>query len=365
MAKTQTINYDSIEEFVGKKNRLLIDWFSFTLKFDFEPLQEYVKLYRRKNFTFSDELIDESTLIMVDFVRDFLKLPIDCHFEHSHGSHGYNDKIYFNGINVNYNPSSENMGIWFEFSGKGCRAFDEFSGLTLQDLISYVVAFTEIKLANITRLDMAYDDFTGIFDIDTIFFKVFNGEYRSKTNLRSFSCEYSDKGKTVYVGSNKSNVLVRFYDKAAEQKLVDVHWVRCEIQFRNSHALGYCKLIDCDAGALFRTIVDRYVTFLEPSKTDSNKSRWAVSPFWSEFLDDVELNVSIYSKVRRPPELKRLVDYVEKKCANSIDAYCKIFGLEYFINKVMQPYGNMNPNYELLIKDCGLLDNVNGDFVDD
>ena len=356
-------NFDCIDDYIGKENRILIDWFSFTIKLDCDLLKDYKEIYARRNF-FSETFIEESTEYMMEFARNFLMLSPSVKFEHSHGTHGYADKIYYNGININYNPRSEDMGIWFEMSGKGCRAFDESAYITLKGIIERVVMLNEQKLANITRLDMAFDDFTGVFDIDTIYDKVSKHEYVSI--LRSFMCEYSNKGKTVYVGSQKSNVLIRFYDKAAERGLgEDLHWVRCEMQFRHDHALGYCKLLKCDSGALFQGVISRYLRFVEPSTTDTNMSRWETSPFWLDFLDSCEEKIVIYSRVRTPAELDKLVKYVEHKCMNSVDCYCKIYGIDSLLERCLQPYSTMSPRYQKLIEEMGLLENVNGDDNDD
>lgn len=87
-----------------------------------------------------------------------------------------------------------------------------------------------------------------------------------------------EDGLTVSFGSPKSNVYIRFYDKAAEQKLQGIHWVRAEIQLRGKHAHNAMRQ-DLPIDVLFAAIMVKYILFKKASKTDSNRSRWPLAPF--------------------------------------------------------------------------------------
>lgn len=63
------------------------------------------------------------------------------------------------------------MGIMVEMSGKGCRAFEDNSDKTFRKLFDYIVA--RLDDFNITRLDVAFDDFEQILDINKIADDVF------------------------------------------------------------------------------------------------------------------------------------------------------------------------------------------------
>ena len=64
-------------------------------------------------------------------------------------------------------------------SGKGCRVFETNSKYSFMDLIKYLYENSDDY--NITRIDLAYDDFSGIFDMQTLISDVRAKNYITKT----------------------------------------------------------------------------------------------------------------------------------------------------------------------------------------
>ncbi len=64
-----------------------------------------------------------------------------------------------------------------------------------------------------------------------------------------------------------------------------------------------------EIGELVRSIMNEYLCFLVPSKTDTNKRRWMVWGFWSNFLGNVsgaKLNMQPLEKtVERTKKMDR------------------------------------------------------------
>lgn len=80
----------------------------------------------------------------------------------------------------------------------------------------------------ITRLDVAYDDHTGVIPLGEIVNDTQSGIFISKSNC--WETVLSSKSSTVQIGSPQSRVLIRIYDKAMERScLPGTHWIRCEI----------------------------------------------------------------------------------------------------------------------------------------
>ncbi len=82
-----------------KENVVLYDWLSFTSK-EHSP----------------DELIKALGLS-------------HCPWQELTGMRGYRDRKYFGNISIHYN-GREDMGVWCEMSGQGCRNFESLSQLT-------------------------------------------------------------------------------------------------------------------------------------------------------------------------------------------------------------------------------------------
>ena len=88
-----------------------------------------------------------------------------CPWSEINGARGYMDRKYFGCISIHYN-GREDMGVWCEMSGQGCRNFEDLT--TLKSKWDDLFRFIHGNSLHITRLDVAYDDHTGVLNIDQI-----------------------------------------------------------------------------------------------------------------------------------------------------------------------------------------------------
>lgn len=222
-------------------------------------------------------------------------LGIDrCFEEQKTGSRlKYGHRLAFDGISVHYTEDSDNRpnkGVCLEMSGQGCRDFETFGKN------DWVALFTDIAEMHgtITRLDVAYDDFTGVLPLDIIadMAKVGLFTARSKAYEVHYSYKQRDKcGLTVSHGSRTSDTFIRIYDKRAERNAWDEleHWVRCEIQMRKNCAQGFLDRLEelGSLGAAFTGVLQNYLTY-RCKTSDSNLSRSPAAPWWQRFVKDAE-----------------------------------------------------------------------------
>ena len=228
----------------------------------------------------------------------------------------YAHVVKVEGITVHYTESSDifiengfgylekskkyNSGICVEMSGGGCRFFESYSDKDF-NLIFRVLAFGAKKgNYNVTRLDLAYDDFSGFIDINVM---------RDMTEKDFYSCvmpsvsitksrEKKDSdlwGLTIQHGKRESKVSFRVYDKRIERKQYDLeHWIRFEMQLRKEAALGFIQKLffdekTPDIGLHFAGVIRRYLEYKCPGNgNDSNVARWKAAPWWLRFVGDVE-----------------------------------------------------------------------------
>lgn len=222
---------------------------------------------------------------------------------------GYPCQCYWNGITISYGADDPrfakdptkvrtDMGICLNLSGTGCRAFESYGhGDWFRLLAEYfTLRDTGVRIKkgrqfsyNITRLDLAFDDHTGLLDLHRIRQDTESRYYVSKAKYAEYVwSDDQDKdiqGMTVQVGSDKSDIKVRIYDKAAERGFKDRHWIRVELQLRDDRArLAADDLVkEMDIGHTVSGILMNYLTFREPSE-DSNKSRWPIADYWQALL---------------------------------------------------------------------------------
>lgn len=300
------------------ENVILYDWVSFTSKHH-SP----------------DQLIDMLGLSYVPWTE-------------TKGARGYRDRKYFNCISIHYN-GRDDMGVWVEMSGQGCRAFESLSQVGWDNLFKFI---HENDL-NMTRLDVAYDDHTGILPLETIAEDTRKRRFISRSD--KYEVHYSgdtsgpDEGLTVQIGSPQSKVLFRIYDKAIERghSHADMHWVRCEMQLRDDRALQFTK-IPKPIGEAYAGVLLNYLRYVVPSD-DTNRSRWEMTDYWYALVGNAE-KISIYTAPGMEYNEEKCKNYVVNQAGNAIDACIQMYGSDEFLKMIEERQTMPNPKYEMLIK---------------
>lgn len=279
------------------KNEVSIDWLSFTLKC---TSQEDFKL---------NKIMELQKKLFLDFVE----VPM-----HKNGRYAYSNAIdYRSSVTILYNDISDKdftssessldrylkMGIHIEASGNGCRMIEQHlkeRNMSFRDYLLYL----KTQGVNFSRIDIAYDDYAQMLDFDVIEDKMRNNlvvsQLRNKQQVDGYakieSLNTLHKSKTLYFGSRgSSGVLIRFYDKLAEQlsknNAVDENiksWQRYEIVLKKEKANDFVtRYENCeDLGRLYLQIISGLIRFVDD--TDENKSRCETSQFWKDFIANEE-----------------------------------------------------------------------------
>lgn len=269
-----------------------------------------------------------------------------CPWTELKGARGYMDRKYFGCISIHYN-GRENMGVWCEISGQGCRNFEDLS--TLENKWDELFAFIHGNSLHMTRLDVAFDDHTGILDIERVAQDTQEQRYVSRMNW--WEVTRSSKGISCQIGSPKSKVLMRIYDKAAERGYTDGrHWVRVELQLRDSRAEEFSK-IPMEIGEAFAGALLNYLRYVEPDETDSNKSRWQITDYWAQLVGDAG-RIKIFTSPGGAYNVEKCRHYVFDMVGNAIDAMLQICDtVEDFLSLVHMRQCKSNPKYELIVKE--------------
>lgn len=288
-----------------------IDWLSFSVRcYDEEPTNT----------------LDENILELLGY--DFNE------FEKGSGKNFYNQgatlgnyvNVFWNDYTDTKNPVRRNSSVTMNvvFTGQGS------TDLALRNDNDWVKIFTiltkyeprnkpkskdeaEAKPSiNITRIDIALDDYDELVKFDDIEKKLKKGHYRSSKrsyNIVKTSDQFGQKlGETIYIGNariasgSRGNVYARFYDKLAQyhekNQLVtsDVRehwkktgkevWQRYEISFSKNYTNSIVKdiLNGESIDKIFKTSLRNLLEILTPRGTDTNKNRWYKTKWWEDFL---------------------------------------------------------------------------------
>lgn len=285
------------------ENSYLIDWLSFTVRVG-NPL----------------EAIERVGLGKVDFVAT------------DSGRYGYDRAYTLDGIiNVFYSDIRSDMGVHIEMTGQGVRKFEsimEAEGLTWFDVFSHLQSFVSFS-----RIDLALDEFEGLISFDDVIGKIERGEHvgrcRAFKVIAGRDSDGNHTGTTIYMGSNKSDVMLRVYEKNYErqQKGYEVNaeiWNRWELVLRHEKANSFVLELlgnGYNFGELFKGVLSDLIRFVEPSN-DSNKRRWAVSPWWAEFLEAVE-PIKLQGREYQPT-LAKTLNWVEASTLTAIKGLSEI-----------------------------------------
>lgn len=281
-----------------------------------------------------------------DFI-EFLGLN-GVSFELKNGFYGYRERLYFCGISIHYS-GREGMGVCVEMSGKGCRTFEEF-GNGDYDAIFELIRFHSVeKEMNITRLDVAYDDFCGKLDLPTLSRDTVENHFVSR--FRDWQVIQGNKGGSVNHGSKSSNVYIRIYDKALEQQVDVPHWVRLEIQMRKECACGFIQLDDMIDKKFF-AVLNEYLRYIVEDGSDSNRWRLPMVDYWADFVayDD---KVSIFDKPASDFNVGKLYEYITTQTSGACQTYIDIYGSDNFLDTISKARKGkrLNPKYAQLKAD--------------
>lgn len=279
------------------------------------------------------------------------------------GRNHYKHRMQFTKYcNVYY--GGNNPGVCVEMSGQGCRLFETYGNGDYNALFDFIVENYdddgEKRQANITRLDVAYDDLSGVLDLYGYFVPEMQKSNYVCRSKRAGLILDTVKGCTVYHGSERqSNVYIRIYDKLKEQVEVQKnkvddnlkHWVRCEMQLKHESALGFIKLKG-DIRKNYFDVLNNYLRYIVPSNNTTNKSMIATSPEWLQFIETWE-TASVFAKPGMSYNLSKLDYFVTNQLSGAISTFVDLVGVDKFVQYIdegRKQHRTLNPKYKELYK---------------
>lgn len=285
--------------------------------------------------------------------------------------HGYPMHKTWNGITISWGADDsrfyddpakarQDMGVCVNLSGQGCRSFETYGAGDWNVIMQHI--FKPEGRYNVTRLDLAYDDHTGVLDIDQIESDVRSRYYVSKSKYAEiiWSDDLDDnvQGKNVQVGSNQSAIKIRIYDKASERGFTDGrHWIRCEIQLRKQRAyVAFCELYKQQhIGRVACGILRNYLTFRTPT-ADSNKSRWPIAPYWSNLLLDME-RITLWVSPGEEYNWHKTESWLTGQCGQAILTAWKTHRFPDMLHQIERENPKLAPKYERVLHEYETMKN--------
>ena len=303
------------------------------------------------NYIIYDYLSFTTKIHSISSLIDFLGLS-NVKFEPLKGFYGYRDRLYFDGISIHYNGRSD-MGICCEMSGHGCRAWEKYGTADYDGLFAEILDnysdLADKRQMNLTRLDVAYDDFVGVLDLPLLCSETQSHNFVSR--FKDWQVIFGNKGIAVNHGSTKSNVYIRCYDKRLEQHAEDKlkHWVRFELQIRKECAIGFI-MNSGDIRDKYFGVLNNYLRYIVPTNNISNSSMLDTAPYWLNFIESPDILI-IFHKPADNYSFDKLYSFVNGQLSGAITTYIDCVGVEQFIADMRSARigKKLNPKYQSVL----------------
>lgn len=329
------------------KAEVLIDWLTFSVS--------------TKRYGENKSHVDVSEFTPQEVIKHFLGMDPFLFQETGAPLPGYACALSFNGIFVAYEPREndhfKNMGICVSMSGNGCRTFESMStfGPVPFDSLSQLLADT--PGSNVSRIDIACDDHSGVLDMDVMLEKVRLNNINSRMSKRRIVTGWDglDKdGSTIYIGSEKSAFRLRVYDKALEQGTKE-YWIRVEMVLREKQSNAFVAQMvqGVPVGQLAASVLNDKFSFID--RDDSNISRCTVCSWWSDFVGTL---ATLHLVTRPEPDhaVVRIDRWVYNQVAPSLAVLAETYGLGHVIEIAMTAYDRLSQKQRALIHDFRCLE---------
>ena len=183
-------------------------------------------------------------------------------------------------------PNDESIHLLI--TGLGCRELEK-AGLAM-DWPAFITRLLNAD-ANFTRLDAAIDDQHRVLSMDKIIDCCQQGRVVCRYGKILPTEERHDTtgaviGQMVTFGKRSSDTSIRIYDKGLESG-VPGHWVRVEVQARNSKAQALAAAIAEGDGGVVPAVLLGCLDFKERGTTE-RRERWPTAEWWTQFLGTVQ-----------------------------------------------------------------------------
>ena len=273
------------------------------------------------------------TLDIQHIIKDILKLNINYMLHEDYGHYSYTEHYSLGDIFI-YTSADEEKGVLLELKGRGCRQFESY--LLAQQRSWYDFLMDALVDGGVMkRIDLAINDHTGILDIPELAEKCRKREYIGKSRSYKFyqsgelikhredDREYM--GRTLYLGSLKSDVYFCIYEKDYEQyKKHDIPIAdaevknRFEIRLKNERAFYAIRdLLEHDnpERTAFQ-IINRYVRFVDRDDTKP-RSDWRISEEWAWFMGEHRGSLKLTTKPE-PYSFERTLHWLSHQVAPTL-----------------------------------------------
>lgn len=246
-----------------------------------------------------------------EVISKVLGIKPEYFFHNDYGFYGYKEHYAYGEIKV-MASGSEDMGVFLEMKGTGCRNLEYV--LQAQERSWYDFLNRCVDCGGIVRrLDLAVNDMSGLLDIPVLSEKYYKGEVECRSsrfeavNGGKLNGKGKDRGRTLYIGTKGTPLYFCLYEKDKEQEAKHQHTDiknRFEIRLKDKRAIRTLEdlLLTHDTVGLVFSIINRFVYFPD-------------CPLWEIFISHNELPLKMNPV---PVNMDKTLKWLEKQVAPSL-----------------------------------------------
>ena len=146
------------------------------------------------------------------------------------------------GARIMSNDNRQDMGVFVGYSSSTIRTYAEKINVLGIDILRWHIH----QHHSVSRIDLALDLYNTGAKLTELYELLDTGKY-SGTAKTFTHITSANGGETVYIGSRSSDVFIRVYNKAAEQR-VSEDWLRIELEIKGKVATPIARQL-CNSAA--------------------------------------------------------------------------------------------------------------------
>lgn len=337
-----------------------IDWLEFT--------------YRAPECENGVEIFGKFREVFPEFDRDWT-INADQIFLLGHSRNFYNTVLMVSDdYSVSYHSEKTKMGVHVTFPGHGIWKISEifgFNDINEFEACKKLFQILDERNCTITRLDIAYDDYTKTFTPKNFADWMLQERITSESRCWNYITSARQNGDTFYLGKRGRERYFRIYDKNYESdgKINSIRY-EFELKERWSKTVQY-KVLN-DEIFCFADLLDSMFTVKEDwgfsgdydstkagnkSLCDldrTHKSRAAVDEKWQLFLETIRKTheseiVLALPKEKEQYSLKRLDGWLNDYIAPSLYIYRSVVGNDAFMKMIDNIVWKLKPKQKAMI----------------
>lgn len=334
-------------------------------------------------FTYrAPEECDNGFEVFEKFKADFPEIVLDWQMNADQvvildkGRNFYDSVFAFSDVyTVCYHTVKDKMGVHVTFPGHGIWKISEifgFNDINEHEACKKLFKILDDRNCTITRLDIAYDDYTKTFTPKDFSMWMLQERITSESRCWNYITSASRSGDTFYLGKRGRERYLRVYDKNYESN-GKINAIRYEFELKqrwsrtvqekvlNDEIFCFADLIDSmftvkeDWGFTGKYVYDnRDIGHLEHNDA-VRKNRAAVDEKWILFLEtirkthDAEIVVAL-PKEKEQYSLKKLDNWINEYIAPSLFIYRAVVGSDAFNRMIDDVLMKLKPKQQAMIR---------------